>query len=345
MSFLRNDLPYRPIPFSGERAPWFGGDLQTMRNTILRKFPPLAKGQDWLFTLPDGDKLLGAYHRPAKDNGTDKCKGKEKGKALLVIAHGLAGDYDSSYVRYLAHSALEDGYEVLRLNLRGAGKASKLARLSYHAGRADDLAFVLEELAQQDIPLCLCAFSLGGTMAVNLVSRYKVPSALRAVASFCAPLDMVESAARFHAPRNHIYNRHFTKNLIEMTLNRMAEDHACVPKGLTAQRLQQIQTVREFDDIFTSKIAGYADADAYYRGTTPVHEMTNIRVPTLVVHADNDPLIPDTAYRKIKPHKALFCVITRGGGHVGFHGRQQPFDCWQSQIAMQFFNYQLRGLL
>ena len=337
MHFLRNDLPYNPVPFYGERAPWVGGDLQTMRNTILRTYPPLAQGQDRLFTLPDGDRLLGAYH--STNHGAED----DTAKALIVIAHGLAGDYDSSYVRFLADAALSQNYDVLRLNLRGAGKASGLARASYHAGRADDLSFVLHELAKENpaLPLCLCAFSLGGTMAVNLVSRHKVPANLCAVTSFCAPLDMVESAHCFHAPRNRLYNRHFTKNLITMTLSRMEKDPSCVPPGLTEKRLRQVKTVREFDDIFTSKIAGYEDADAYYHGTTPLAYLGDISVPTLVVHSDNDPLIPDTAYWKIKPHSALFCVMTKGGGHVGFHGRRQPFDCWQSQIALQFFNHQL----
>ena len=331
MSYIRNDLPFESVPFKGERAPWLSGDLQTMRNTLLGLIPPLDdEGEEMVFAMPDGDRLIGAYHKT-----TSLVK-----KGLIIIAHGLAGDYDSSYVRYLTKGAMAQGYDALRLNLRGAGKGHDVARSSYHAGRADDLHAVLEQMAQAHpgVPLFLCAYSLGGTMAVNMVSRFAMPNNLKAVASFCAPLDMVASAKQFHTPRNLLYNRHFTSNLIKLTMARFARDKSIMPEGLTPSRLQKIKSVREFDDLFTSQIAGYRDADDYYRGTSAHDRLSAITTPTLLCHSDNDPLIPDEAYRQIKPRNSVFCVITRGGGHVGFHGRKQAFDCWQTKLALQFFD-------
>lgn len=330
--FVRHDLPYQAIEFHGERAPWIGGDMQTMRNYLLRIRPPIEEGTDLRIDLPDGDALLGIFHKT----------NRAQSKGIIIIVHGLAGDCDSPYVRHLATDALDDGYDALRLNLRGAGAGSHLAKSSYHAGRADDLATICYYLANlyPEKDLFLCAFSLGGTMAVNLVARYDTPESLKAVVSFCAPIDMRDSARRFHEPRNYLYNRHFTKNLVSLAIARLQDDAANVPAGLTEGILRAIGSVREFDDLFTSKIAGYQDADDYYRGTTPLSDLDKITIPTLLTHSDNDPLIPDTAYRKLESHNALFCVITKGGGHVGFHGRKQSFDCWQSQMALQFFNYQ-----
>ena len=331
MSYIRNDLPFEPVPFTGERAPWIGGDMQTMRNTLIGLIPPLdTDGKEMLFAMPDGDRLLGAYHKTPSIMR----------KGLIIIAHGLAGDYDSSYVRYLTKGAMAKGYDALRLNLRGAGKGHNLARSSYHAGRADDLHCILEQMAKihPGLPLFLCAYSLGGTMAVNVVSRFAVPDNLKAVASFCAPLDMVASAVKFHASRNRLYNRHFTNSLIRLTMARFARDQSIMPDGLMPSRLQKIKSVREFDDLFTSQIAGYRDAEDYYQGTSAIDRLGDITTPTLLCHSDNDPLIPDDAYRKIKPRKPVFCVITRGGGHVGFHGRKQAFDCWQTEQALTFFD-------
>ena len=330
MAFVRHDIPYDCVPFAHERAPWFGGDLQTMRNTLLRISPPLEGGEAWLIPLDDGDQLLGYYHKTPLT----------KAKGLIIIAHGLAGDADSSYVRFLSIAAMARGYDALRLNLRGTGAGHLLARSSYHAGRADDLQAVCFAMADRlpDTPLFLSAYSLGGTMAVNMVSRLTLPPTLAGVISFCAPLDMMASAKRFHAPRNTLYNRHFTKALIKLTMARYERDPSILPDGLSCARIRQVKTVREFDDIFTSKIAGFTDANDYYRGTTPLDNIKDITVPTLVVHSDNDPLIPVQAYRKIKTHDRVFCVITRGGGHVGFHSRNQSFDCWQTQLALQFFD-------
>lgn len=325
MTFIRHDLPYDCLAFTGERAPWWGGDLQTMRNTLIGAKPDIPAGQDIIFDLPDGDKLLGAFHTPHKPNDSAT-------HGIMVIIHGLAGDYDSSYVRHLTKAAIRQGYHALRLNLRGAGRGFAMARSSYHAGRSDDLAFVISAMAARypDKPLYLCAFSLGGTMAVNMAARHALPKNLSAVISFCAPLDMLASAKRFHEPRNKLYNRHFTKNLITHTLARPHRD--------TTQDtlIKSVRSVREFDDVFTSKVAGYQNADAYYKGTTPLGYLSQIYVPTLLVHSDNDPLIPDSAYRTLHTSDKLYCVITKGGGHVGFHGRDQSYDCWQSAVALQF---------
>lgn len=330
MAFVRHDTPFDCVPFTNERAPWLGGDLQTLRNTFIRISPPLAQGEAIRISVRDDDQLVCYYH---KTHQTKK-------KGLIIIAHGLAGDADSSYVRYLALGAMARGYDALRLNLRGAGAGHLLAKSSYHAGRADDLQAVCFAMADRfpDTPLYLSAYSLGGTMAVNMASRLALPSALAGVISFCAPLDMMASAKRFHAPRNKLYNRHFTKSLIKLTMARYHRDPTILPDDLTPERICRVKTVREFDDIFTSKIAGYADANAYYHGTTPLPYLADITVPTLLVHSDNDPLIPSKAYEKIKTHRHVFCVITRGGGHVGFHSRYQPFDCWQTQMALRFFD-------
>lgn len=325
MAFLRHDLPYDAIPFHGERLPWLGGDLQTLRNTLLGKKKELNDGEHMVIDVSGGDQLLACLHL-SPHNAI---------KGIVIIIHGLAGDYDSLYVRYLTAKAMASGYHALRVNLRGAGKGRGLATEAYHAGRADDLANLCQAVQRRfpNAPQYLCAFSLGGTMAVNLVARHKAPQSLAGVASFCAPLDMVACAKTFHRKRNFVYGRHFTNALISQTLA------GPMPKGIDGEMISQIGSVREFDEHFTSVIAGYQGADDYYHRTTPLADMAKIRIPTLLVHSDNDPWIPDEAYHKIKTHGSLFCVITRGGGHVGFHGAKQNYECWQSEMAMQYFDW------
>lgn len=328
MRFIRHDLPYPCLAFTGERAPWWGGDLQTMRNTILGVQTAIDTGEEWLFEMPDGDRLISYYHAPFI--ASDKPK-------VIILIHGLAGDSDSSYVCQLANMARAAGFGALRICLRGASHGKDLARSSYHAGRADDIDEIVNQLMARmpDCALYLGAYSLGGTIAVNYITRYQPPASLKGVVSFCAPLDMTESAICFHSPRNRLYNRHFTKALVAHLKTRN------LPDAPTEAQIRTIRSVRDYDDMITCHIAGYKDADAYYNGTTPLARLDDITVPTLLVHSDNDPLIPAAAYHKINTHKSLFCVITRGGGHVGFHeaGRR---DCWQAQVAMQFFDWLIK---
>ena len=111
----------------------------------------------------------------------------------------------------------------------------------------------------------------------------------------------------------------------------------CAPRPLP--QVKQVKSVRAFDEIFTSQLAGYQDANDYYKQTTPLGLMENIKVPTLLVHSDNDPWIDAKSYLGIKTHNKLFCVITKGGGHMGFHDRVRPYRCWQSAVGEQFFAY------
>lgn len=329
MTFLRHDVPYDAIPFLGESWPWCGGDLQTLRNVFLRQDPALAPGARWEIDVSDGDKLVGFYHEASQP------------VAMLVIIHGLAGDSESSYIKKLTHHALAHQISVLRVNLRGAGAGRPLAKGAYHAGRSDDLEAVISAMTQAypGRPCFMTAFSLGGAMALNLVARHQsITSYLAGLVTFCAPFDMVACAARFHRWRNTPYIRHFTSSLKAQAKAAPAADPALIAK------LNKVTTVRQFDDVFTAPAAGYANADAYYEGTSTHELLDDLQVPTLLVHSDNDPWIGVEAYQQVRCHERLHCLITKGGGHVGFHDRETRNRCWQSHIAVQFITHQLMGL-
>ena len=323
MGFIRHDLPYACVEFNGERLPWLGGDLQTLRTVFIDDRPSLPTHEEILIPVSDGDKILTALHKA------------KQARSVLIILHGLAGDFDSSYIARLTQLALAQNRHVLRVNLRGAGKGRAYAKYAYHAGRSDDLHALLSFMAKRftDLPLYLTGYSLSGTMAVNLVARHDVEGLLSGLITFCAPLDMLACSYQFHRWRNWPYVRHFTKALIAQAHNGPSARPDLLPQ------VKQVKSVRAFDEIFTSQLAGYEDANDYYWQTTPLGLMNNIKVPTLLVHSDNDPWIDAKSYLEIKTHNKLFCVITKGGGHMGFHDKVRPNRCWQSAVGEQFFTY------
>lgn len=321
MAFIRHDLPYQCLDFEGERLPWIGGDLQTLRTVFVDDRPALGLHEEMRIPVSKDDHILAAFHK-AKD-----------ARSIVIILHGLAGDFDSSYVARLTHLALTQNRHVLRVNLRGAGKGRPFAKYAYHAGKSDDLYDILTYIIKRfpDMKLYLAAYSLSGTMAVNLAARHDVAGLLSGLISFCAPLDMVACSHQFHQKRNWVYVRHFTKALISQAHNGPSAWPEILPK------LSRVRSVREFDELFTAPLAGYANADDYYQKTTPLPYMGNINIPTLLVHSDNDPWINSESYLKIQRTEYLFCVITKGGGHMGFHDKTTPHRCWQSAVCEQFF--------
>jgi len=142
------------------RPPWWGGDLQTLRDFLWeRPAPALAGGERIEFPMPDGDRLVGTLNRPAADSD----------RPLIVLIHGLTGCQDSFYMKVSARHFLAQGYPVLRLNLRGAGPSRALCRMNYHAGRSEDLQALLAQmdgrLARHG--LLLVGFSLGGNILLK----------------------------------------------------------------------------------------------------------------------------------------------------------------------------------
>lgn len=303
----QRQLPDIPT-YQGERWPWVGGDLQTLRDWMIGGMPHLAEGTELILPQEDGDQLTGIYHQPERP-----------AKAVLLIVHGLGGSAQSQHVAFTTSAALAAGYVVMRVNLRGAGSSRPLCRQSYNARRGMDIIPFIEEMKQRhsDLPVFLAAFSLGGTAALNMVAEAPDKAgALSGMISVSAPLDMVASNRQFHLMRNRPYVRY-----ILSALQQLAQDTPDLAPHYIEAALRA-RTISDFDEYVTAPLAGYQNAQAYYQAASMHDRLADISLPLLLIHADNDPWIPSAAYRHARLGPNMQLHLTRGGGHVGFHQRQ-----------------------
>jgi predicted alpha/beta-fold hydrolase len=314
------------------RPPWWGGDLQTLRNYFRLDAVDLgAHPQERLeFRMNDGsgDTLLAALNRPAVPPGDGPRR------PLAILIHGLTGCEDSSYMLATAGHLLKLRHPVMRLNLRGAGPSRPRCRFQYHAGRSDDLRQVLlqldGQLASQGI--VLVAFSLGGNMLLKFLGEQGRRAPVLGAVSVSAPIDLKATQLRFMQRRNKAYH--------DFLLSRMKVEIAAPNSAIaTEQRagLDRVTTVYEFDDRIVAPGNGFAGADDYYARCAAQGFMKEIRVPTLVIHARNDPWIGPDAYLSFdwKANPKLMPLLPRGGGHVGFHGigSREP---WHDRCIAEF---------
>ena len=299
------------------RPPWWGGDLQTVRNYLTRPQVSLEPypAERLEFPMADGsdDALVATLNRPqpAAANGAPH--------PLVVLIHGLTGYEDSSYMRASARHLLGRGHPVLRLNLRGAGPSHRRCRLQYHAGRTDDLRAVIGRmdgwLAAQGV--VLVGFSLGGNMLLKYLGEQGRRAPILGAVSVSAPIDLKATQLRLMQRRNRRYHDHL--------LGRMKAEIAALDSALTGLErsgLDAISSVYEFDDRLVAPRNGFANADDYYARCSAKNLLADIRVPTLIVHARNDPWIPAAAYLAFdwSSNTRLTPLLPKGGGHVGFHG-------------------------
>lgn len=321
-------VPFRP------RAPWWGGDLQTLRNVLAHARPDLSPwpAERLVVRLPDGDRLPLLLH-----------SGEGARRPLVAAIHGLTGCEDSTYVKATARWFLARGWRVLRINLRGAGPAAPLCSAGgYHAGRSEDLRQLLAVLSWQRPELLAggvlpIGFSLGANMLLKFLAEGDFPVAVPAAAAVSAPIDLKAAQLCLMRPRNAGYQCYI--------LHHMRRELAASAQRATPaerQRALAAQTVWQFDEVWTGPRNGFAGAEDYYRRNSAAPLLGDIRVPTLVVHALDDPWIPSAAYEAVDwaANPALTPLLPHSGGHVGFHAADRP-EPWHDRAAEAFFGESL----
>jgi len=314
--------PFRPRP------PWWGGDLQTMRNTLalaLGLLPAAPPGTRLELAPGDGsgDRLIAVLN-----------EGREGARRpLAVLLHGLTGCDASGYMVASARHLTGLGHPVLRLNLRGAGPSAATCRQRYHAGRGADIAGALAALDPVLLRdgVVLAGYSLGANILLNFLASDAAGLPVRAAASVSAPIDLAGSSRRIRAWRNRLYERYLVR--------RMKADWAtCELRAEERAALGTVRSVYAFDDLLVAPRNGFGTADRYYAECSAQRVMGRISVPTLLIHAADDPWIPAEAYHTYDwaGNMRLRPLLSRGGGHVGFHQRGRP-PTWHDACLAQWF--------
>ena len=225
------------------------------------------------------------------------------------------------------------GYPVLRVNQRGAGPSRPFCRREYHAGSSTDFATFIEKLDPNltrhgILPI---GFSLGGNMLLKFLGTAGRHYPIKRAAAVSAPIDLAQSCLSLQRWRNFGYHRYILTRL---------KRHCTAPGAeLTRTERQSILSARslwQFDDQFTARRNGYANADDYYRENAAKNFLHDIAQPTLLIHAKDDPFVPVTPYfdRRCRGNSKLHLLLPQSGGHLGFH---DPAGLWHLRQIDAFF--------
>jgi len=279
------------------------------RDLDLERFPVESK----LYETEPGVQVLVHEQRPSGEP-----------VAQAIVIHGLEGSSNSGYARSFAQAALERGWAVHRLNMRGCGGTEHLSgRALYHSGQTGDLAVVIEKVYRA-APLFLVGFSLGGNVALKLAGELgaKAQERIAGVAAVSTPIDLAASTRRMRHPVNLVYSRRFLRRLKD----RVRRKEALTPGLFPVHELPRVNTIHDFDDRFTAQAFGFGSADNYYATQSAGRFLEHIRIPTLCIQAKDDPMVPFEMYDhpafEANPHLRLLAI--EHGGHLGFLSRTLP---------------------
>ena len=261
-------------------------------------------------------------------------------RPTLVLVHGLEGSSESGYMLGLAERAFVAGWNAVRLNQRNCGGTESLTPTLYNSGLSGDYRAVLAELIERDtLPRVFFAgYSMGGNLVLKMAGEFAgaAPPQLRGVAGVCPTIDLAKCADALALPGNFIYEEHFVRNLKK----RMRRKAALFPGKFDLGPMARVRTVREFDNEITARYCGFRDADDYYARSSALRVAAEIRVPTLIVTAQDDPFVPFASFSDpaITNNANIRVIAPEHGGHCAFISRYAgDARFWAEACLMEFF--------
>lgn len=259
----------------------------------------------------------------------------------LVMWHGMEGSTTSSYMLTTAAKMFRAGFNVVRVNYRNCGGTEHLTPTIYHGGLTGDLRAVIDELIARDglSRLFVAGFSLGGNMVLKMAGEYggNPPSQLRAICAVSPSINLRASTSLMALRRNWIYQQDFLKRL----KNRIKVKEKLFPDRYDSSGLRDIRSIEQFDNNYVAPLFGFADANDYYAKASSLPFISRIRVPTLIIHAEDDPFIPFEPMRdpSIAANPYVLLIATRRGGHVAFISASAGEErFWAECRLLEFFD-------
>ena len=267
-------------------------------------------------------------------------------RAAIVILHGLVGSSESVYVLGTAEKAVGRGFLVARLNARNCGGTEELTSTAYNGGQTAELEAIARELVERDgvERVHLIGFSVGANQALRLAARMgeEVPLWLASITAISPCIDFDASASILE---RGFFQRFVQRRLLEGLKEIIRRRHELDPSTVSIEGLDRIRTLRAFDERYTAPLSGYRNASDYYDRVSTWPHLGEIAVPTLLLIARDDPLVPFDCFERLTLGAApIQLVVTPRGGHVAFIGRRAAKSAawndtdrrWAENRAVQF---------
>lgn len=299
--------------------------LQTLWPTLCRsglKDLPLERER---LELPDGDFI-----------DLDWLN-KQKSGPLVLILHGFEGSIDSHYAKGMLSRINAQGWRGVFMHFRGcSGEPNRLSR-GYHSGETTDVAYVVKLILSREPNTNIAAigYSLGGNVLLKWLGESGRENPLTAAIAISVPFELHKASNRMQQGFSRIYQWYLLKCVRE----RLSQKFLHVPSPVNPDLITDVQTVRELDDLYTAPLHGFSDADEYYTVASSRQYLRAIQVPTLVLHAKDDPFMTeDTIPNPSELSPMVKLEISESGGHVGFVSGKYPWrpEYWLEDRVPEF---------
>jgi uncharacterized protein len=300
--------------------------LQTIWPTLARRPRKKIKFTRERFELADGDFLdcdwLGLENTDAP---------------IVVVLHGLGGSIDSPYASGSLEAIEKSGWRGVLMHFRGcSGEHNRLER-SYHAADTADLNEFIQYVRKQNktTPIAAVGYSLGGSVLLKWLGETAAQNPLAAAVAISVPFDLHQVLQRFGKGFSKFYSKHLLQELQTAITEKFSETYS----PIDLEKVQKAGSFTEFDNAYTAPLHGFANAYDYYQRSSSRHYLKSIRIPTLVLHAEDDPFMSaDSVPDESELSDNVTLELSSKGGHVGFVSGKWPWqpDYWLEKRIPEF---------
>ena len=300
------------------------GFISTVYSGLIRKVNNVEQERERI-TLSDGDFL-----------DLDWSFSKTQTNKVIVALHGLEGNAQRPYMTGVAKLFNQQEVDAVCVNFRGCSGEPNLKYRSYHSGATEDLEDIVAHLinTKHYSEIYFHGISLGGNMVLKYIGeRNNVPSQIKGVVAISVPCDLNGSCVELHTFKNRLYHDRFKKYLVDILKIKQSQ----YSDKLNIKEITSIKTLKDFDNVYTSKAHGFKDALDYYKQCSSLQFLPNIKTPTLIINALNDSFLSPECYpvKEAKANNHLHLEMPKHGGHVGFVSKKNSY--YNEYRALEFF--------
>jgi predicted alpha/beta-fold hydrolase len=286
-------------------------------------------------------ELLGASRAEVVDCGegvrllayraTQEALGREPARRMAILLHGWEGSSDSLYLLSLAGLLLENGFEVVRLNLRDHGDSHHLNEGIFHSCRIAEVVGAVRRL--QELAggrrVDLAGFSLGGNFALRVAARAREAGLdLGHVVAVCPVLDPAHTLRRLESGWV-LYRWYFVRKW-KRSLHRK---QAAWPSAYDLDDVLALSTLTEMTRLLATRYGGYPTLEDYLHGYAIVGDaLARVECSARIIAAEDDPIIPAEDLARLAKPASLSITLTPHGGHCGYYDAQHGSSWLEREV-------------
>ena len=256
---------------------------------------------------------------------------------ILFIIHTMGGGSREPCTSWAAYNFMKKGYRVVICSCRGCNGSKLKTRRICDSSNYQDTHVIIEHVSKkysQASKKFLLGFSMGAMISVRYATFYDDIDGIIAVSHV-----VDNKRADILLTEGYKYNlmakpllRGMTRSLVKSNFYTEEEK----------KQILTIQTSADFHNMVTAKNMGLNNCDEYYELTKLYGKPAKVKIPTLVISAEDDPLFKtefiDEKELEDKQNENLAFILTKEGGHVSFSQGLNGMGSYAEDVAEEFFN-------